>query len=102
MGTHTTHGLTSGAAGSRVSRPPARRKAVYAAPDPEPMPAPMPVPVPAVTHGEIARRAYEIYEARGAHDSDALGDWLAAERELCLRTGAPAATPGPTGRDVYH
>ena len=96
MGTHTTHGLTSGAAGSRVSRPPARRKAVYAAPDPEPM------PVTAVTHDEIARRAYEIYEARGAYEGDALGDWLAAERELCQRTGGPAPTPGPAHRDVYH
>ncbi len=33
----------------------------------------------------IARRAYEIYVARGASDGNDLDDWLQAEREL--RTG---------------
>jgi hypothetical protein len=64
---------------------------VYAAPD----------PAPAVTHDQIARRAYEIYEARGADEGDALADWLTAERELRQRTSAPGAAPG-TPRDVYH
>jgi hypothetical protein len=63
---------------------------------------PVPVPVPAVAHDEIARRAFEIYEARGAREGDALADWLAAERELRQRTGGPAPTPGPAHRDVYH
>ncbi len=35
-----------------------------------------------VTHEDIARRAFEIYVARGASDGDALGDWVQAEREL--------------------
>jgi hypothetical protein len=35
-------------------------------------------------HEDIARRAYEIYLARGAGDGDALGDWVQAERELAV------------------
>jgi Protein of unknown function (DUF2934) len=31
---------------------------------------------------EIARRAYERYEARGREDGHALDDWLDAERDL--------------------
>lgn len=31
---------------------------------------------------EIARRAYERYEARGREDGHALEDWLDAERDL--------------------
>ena len=38
------------------------------------------------TEDEIARRAYERYEARGRQDGQALDDWLEAERDL---TGAP-------------
>jgi len=30
----------------------------------------------------IARRAHEIYEARGGNDGKALEDWLQAEREI--------------------
>jgi hypothetical protein len=30
----------------------------------------------------IARRAHEIYEARGGDDGKALNDWLQAEREI--------------------
>lgn len=30
----------------------------------------------------IARRAYEIYQARGGTDGQDLGDWLQAEREI--------------------
>jgi Protein of unknown function (DUF2934) len=36
---------------------------------------------------EIARRAYEIFVARGQESGRDLEDWLQAEREL---TGAPA------------
>ena len=32
--------------------------------------------------GDIARRAYERYEARGRQDGHALDDWLNAERDL--------------------
>jgi len=34
------------------------------------------------TNEEIALRAYEIYQARGAEDGLDLDDWLQAEREL--------------------
>jgi hypothetical protein len=30
----------------------------------------------------VARRAYELYQARGESDGGALEDWLAAEQEL--------------------
>jgi len=36
----------------------------------------------AVTHEDIAQRAYALYEARGREDGHALDDWLQAEREL--------------------
>jgi hypothetical protein len=36
-------------------------------------------------HDEIARRAYEIYEARGREPGRATDDWLQAERELAGR-----------------
>jgi len=35
-----------------------------------------------VTEEDIARRAYEAYEARGRQDGHDLDDWLQAEREL--------------------
>jgi hypothetical protein len=36
------------------------------------------------THEQIARRAYELYLARGATDGQAEQDWVQAERELKL------------------
>ncbi len=33
-------------------------------------------------HDDIARRAYEIYEARGGTEGSALEDWVLAEQEL--------------------
>ena len=36
----------------------------------------------------IARRAHEIYEARGGVDGKALEDWLQAEREIDSALGA--------------
>lgn len=47
--------------------------------------------LPRVTHEEIAHRAYALYLARGERDGDALGDWLAAERELL--SGATVMPP---------
>lgn len=38
---------------------------------------------------EVARRAYEIYQARGGYHGADLDDWLQAEREL-LEAPAPA------------
>jgi hypothetical protein len=34
------------------------------------------------THEQIERRAYQIYLEGGFHAGNALGDWLAAEKEL--------------------
>jgi outer membrane protein TolC len=35
-----------------------------------------------LTHEEIARRAYALYEERGRTDGTDVDDWLQAEREL--------------------
>jgi hypothetical protein len=39
----------------------------------------------------IARRAHEIYEARGGQDGKALDDWLQAEREIDEEDDAASA-----------
>ena len=39
-------------------------------------------PVRLPTHAEIARRAFELYQARGGTHGSDLNDWLHAEREL--------------------
>ena len=36
----------------------------------------------AETNGDIARRAYELYETRGGEHGRDLDDWLLAENEL--------------------
>jgi hypothetical protein len=36
----------------------------------------------AATDGDIARRAYELYLARGCEDGHDVEDWVQAEREL--------------------
>jgi len=36
---------------------------------------------------DIARRAYEIYEARGRTGGEEMDDWIQAERELSAKTG---------------
>lgn len=36
---------------------------------------------------DIARRAYELYEARGSEPGHELEDWLAAEREIHRQRG---------------
>jgi hypothetical protein len=49
---------------------------------------PTPTPVPArntlLTQEQIARRAYEIFMARGGQPGSAEQDWFQAERELRL------------------
>ena len=35
-----------------------------------------------LNHDDIARRAYELYEARGREDGHDQDDWLQAERDL--------------------
>ena len=42
-----------------------------------------------VTHGEVARRAYYLFLARGCEHGHDLDDWLQAEREV---RGTPSAT----------
>ena len=52
---------------------------------------------PAPTHEEIARRAYELWEARGNPDGHDLEIWLMAECQLSAPTAAenaPSATEG--------
>jgi hypothetical protein len=46
-------------------------------------------PVIQPTQAEIARRAHEIYRARGGAAGCDLDDWLKAERELKAETGQP-------------
>ncbi len=43
------------------------------------------------TQAEIARRAHEIYLARGGAAGSELDDWLQAERDL--KAKGPGATP---------
>jgi len=38
------------------------------------------------SHGEVARRAYELFLARGAEHGLADQDWLEAERQLTAST----------------
>lgn len=45
-------------------------------------PAALAAPAVAVTEAEIARRAFEVFCARGGQHGRALDDWLQAEREL--------------------
>jgi hypothetical protein len=40
------------------------------------------------TEDEIRKRAYELYRERGDSSGNALDDWLQAEAELKLRSGA--------------
>ena len=51
----------------------------------------------ALSHEQIAMRAYEIFLRRGAQDGDDLQDWLAAERELL--SGLTAAAAGPSSAE---
>ena len=39
-------------------------------------------PIDIPTHAEIAQRAFELYEQRGAADGGDVNDWLEAERQL--------------------
>jgi len=47
--------------------------------------------MPATTSGDIARRAYDLYLARGGEHGHDLEDWLRAEREL--KGSTASATP---------
>ena len=41
-----------------------------------------------VTHSDVARRAYDLYLARGCHMDTMFDDWLQAERKLRARSTA--------------
>jgi hypothetical protein len=45
------------------------------------------LPVVEVLRGEIERRAYELFVARGCRDGSDVDDWLTAEREFLLPLG---------------
>ena len=57
-------------------------------------------PMPAMPHSHeprmnrIARRAHEIYEARGGEHGTELGDWLQAEREVDAEVDASRGAEG--------
>jgi Protein of unknown function (DUF2934) len=44
---------------------------------------------------DIARRAFELYCARGCEDGHDVQDWLQAERELCEATATVELRPRP-------
>ncbi|HEY7517248.1 MAG TPA: DUF2934 domain-containing protein [Methylomirabilota bacterium] len=48
-------------------------------------------------HGEVARRAYELFLARGCEHGFELQDWLDAERELTPAAPAKKASPRRKG-----
>jgi hypothetical protein len=48
------------------------------------------------THGDVARRAYELFLARGAEHGLALQDWLEAERQLTASTPRSAKKTAAT------
>lgn len=45
------------------------------------------------SHEDIARRAHEIWTARGNTHGYDIGHWLEAERELMLESSAPPPPP---------
>jgi hypothetical protein len=49
------------------------------------------VPAPTMTHADIARRAYDLFLARGCKHGYDVEDWLRAERELTDVLGATVA-----------
>jgi hypothetical protein len=50
------------------------------------------------TDDEIAKRAYELYLARGGAPGHALDDWLEAERQLTTEVDVPVPRPTPSKR----
>jgi hypothetical protein len=50
-------------------------------------------------HEQIERRAYQIYLEHGFHSGNALGDWLAAEKELTEPSEREDANRSPANVD---
>lgn len=44
------------------------------------------------SHEDIARRAYQVYQARGGRPGNAWEDWAQAERELMAQQQSPRAS----------
>jgi DUF2934 family protein len=79
---------------STTSRPP--RKGSPRSTTPDAAPPPGTNGGSPVTTEDIARRAYELYEARGRTDGAQVDDWLLAEQQLGeLYGGAGAQHAGP-------
>jgi hypothetical protein len=57
---------------------PRKHRTDVIAPAAQPMMAAPPMP----SHEAIARRAFELYQARGGAGGDPMSDWLLAETEL--------------------
>jgi hypothetical protein len=51
--------------------------------------------VPALSHEEIERRAFRIFQERGAESGHDLEHWLLAERELLIELQRSAAGRSP-------
>lgn len=51
---------------------------------------------PVITHGQIAARAFELWEAEGRPDGRDLSFWYEAERQLSLPLIPPGNIPLPT------
>jgi len=69
---------------SPMTEPPRRRRRDQDADD-----ARNHVPVAEVLRGEVERRAYELFVARGRQDGRDVEDWLTAEREFLMPLGNP-------------
>lgn len=68
-------------AAADVAAPP-EAAAPMAAPAVEPQPAPAPEPAPPPSRDEVARRAYELWLARGG---SAFQNWVEAEKQLARK-----------------
>jgi len=60
------------------------------------------VPQEAPTHEQIARRAYELYLARGGTHGSEQADWFQAERELRQFTAPQQDTTAADVKGVGH
>ncbi len=89
---------SSSASKTAFIRPPATPVSVPASTPPKPvaatvaMPAPVAKAAPAkasltISHGQIAKRAYEIWERRGRPTGRDVENWKEAERELTAELG---------------
>jgi hypothetical protein len=92
MRTHTSHAGEAPVSHPHAHRARGRYLEVPAKPD----------ALPAVTHEQIAQRAYELYLARGGGQGDAIGDWLAAERELLSGTRVLSPLTRHSDSDLAH